>query len=88
MKVQNLNRRQAQYVLYLSRFNFTLKHIPGIKIEKVNKLSKKPDWKVGVENNNNNQTLIKGQLDQIGILGKLEEKKKKEEKLKRKKQRK
>jgi len=45
--------------LYLSRFNFTLKHVPGTKIEKANRLSKRPDWKVGIKNNNNNQTLIK-----------------------------
>jgi len=33
----------------LSRFNFTLKYIPGVKIGKVDGLSKKPDWKVRVE---------------------------------------
>jgi len=38
-----------------------LKHISGTKIEKVNRLSRKPDWKVEVENNNNNQILIKKQ---------------------------
>ena len=31
MKVQKLNKRQTCYVLYLSRFNFTLKHIPETK---------------------------------------------------------
>ena len=36
-----------------------MKHIPGIKIGRTDKLSERPDWKVGVENNNNNQTLIK-----------------------------
>jgi len=29
------------------------------KIKKANKLSRRPDWKVGVENDNNNQTLMK-----------------------------
>ena len=33
----------------------------GTKMEKANKLSKRLNWKVGVENNNNNQTLIKKQ---------------------------
>jgi len=28
MKVQKLNRRQARWALYLSRFNFMLKHVP------------------------------------------------------------
>ena len=30
-------------------------------MEKADGLSKRSDWKVGVENNNNNQTLIKKQ---------------------------
>jgi len=34
----------------LSRFDFTLKHILGTKIENVDKLSRRPDWKVEVEN--------------------------------------
>jgi len=28
IKVQKLNRRQARWVLYLSKFNFTLKYVP------------------------------------------------------------
>ena len=43
MKVQKLNRRQARWVLYLSRFNFMLKHILGSKIEKADSLSRRPD---------------------------------------------
>ena len=61
MKVQKLNKRQAHWVLYLPKFAFILKHIPETKIGKTNKLSRKLDWKVGVENNNDNQTLIKEQ---------------------------
>ena len=59
MKAQKLNRRQARWILYLSRFNFTLKHITGIKIEKTDGLSKRLDWKVGIENDNINQVFIK-----------------------------
>jgi len=59
MEVQKLNRRQAHWALYLSRFNFTLKHVLGTKMGKVDGLSRRPDWKIEVENNNNNQTLIK-----------------------------
>jgi len=59
MKAQKLNRRQARWTLYLSRFNFTLKHIPGTKMEKVDRLSKRPNWKVGIEKNNKNQIFIK-----------------------------
>ena len=43
----------------MSRFDFTLKHVLGTKIEKANGLSRRLDWKVGVENNNENQKLIK-----------------------------
>ena len=59
MKAQKLNQRQAQWALYLSRFDFTLKHIPGTKIGKANGLSGRPDQKVGVENDNDNQVFIK-----------------------------
>ena len=59
MKVQNLNRKQAYYTLYLSRFDFTLKHVPETKIKKVGKLSRRPDQKVRVEKDNKNQKLIR-----------------------------
>ena len=59
MKVQKLNRKQVQWALYLSRFDFTLKHIPGTKIGKADGLSRRPDWKIGVEKDNDNQVFIK-----------------------------
>ena len=59
MKAQKLNRRQARWALYLLRFNFMLKHIPGSKIGKINSLSRRPDWKVGVERDNEDETLVK-----------------------------
>jgi len=59
MKAQKLNQKQAHWALYLSRFDFTLKHVLGTKIGKANKLSKRLDWKVGVEKDNNNQVFIK-----------------------------
>ena len=43
MKAQKLNRRQAYQALYLSRFDFTLKHVPEVKIEKANGLSRRSD---------------------------------------------
>ena len=48
-------------MLYLSIFDFILKHVPGIKIEKVDELNRRLDWKVRVEKDNENQTLIKKQ---------------------------
>jgi len=43
IKMQKLNRRQARWTLYLSRFNFTLKHILGSKMGKANSLSRRLD---------------------------------------------
>ena len=40
MKVQKLNQRQACWALYLSRFDFILKHVPGTKMRKTDGLSK------------------------------------------------
>jgi len=59
MKAQKLNRRQAQWVLYLSRFDFTLKHVPGTRMGKADGLSRKPDWKVGTDKDNENQIIVK-----------------------------
>ena len=41
------------------RFDFILKHVPDTKMEKADRLSWQLDWKVGVENDNNNQVFIK-----------------------------
>ena len=59
MKVQKLNRRQARWTLYLSRFDFVLKHVPGTKMRKADSLSRRLDWEVGVERNNENKILVK-----------------------------
>ena len=59
MKTQKLNRRQVRWALYLSRFNFMLKHVPGSKMGKADSLSRRPDWEIGVEKNNENETLVK-----------------------------
>jgi len=48
MKTQKFNRRQAHCTLYLSIFNFTLKHVPETKMKKPDELSRKLDWKVEV----------------------------------------
>ena len=59
IKAQKLNKRQACWTLYLSRFDFTLKYMLGTKMGKADGLSRRPDWKVGIEKDNENQTLIK-----------------------------
>ena len=43
----------------MSRFDTILKHVSKTRIEKVNELSRKLNLKVGIENNNENQKLIK-----------------------------
>ena len=43
MKAQKLNCKQARWTLYLSRFDFMLKYVPGSKIEKADSLSRRLD---------------------------------------------
>ena len=38
-----------------------LKYIPGSKIEKANSLSRRPDQKIGVERDNENEILVKSE---------------------------
>ena len=59
IKAQKLNRRQACWALYLSQFDFTLKHVPGRRMGKADGISRRPDWKIGVDKNNENQVIIK-----------------------------
>ena len=59
MKAQKLNQRQARWALYLSRFDFTLKHVPGTKMGKADELSRRLDWKVDIDRDNKNQVVIK-----------------------------
>ena len=59
MKAQKLNRRQARWALYLSRFDFILKHVAGSKMGKADGLSRRVDWKIGVDKDNKNQIFIK-----------------------------
>ena len=59
MKAQKLNRRQARWTLYLSRFDFVLKYILESKMRKADSLSRRPDQEVGVKRDNENETLVK-----------------------------
>ena len=43
----------------MSKFDFILKYVPGVRMEKADKLSRRIDLKVEIENNNENQKLIK-----------------------------
>jgi len=59
MKAQKLNRRQARWALYLSQFDFILKHVVGTKMGKADGLSRRADWKIGIDKDNDNQVFIK-----------------------------
>ena len=56
---QKLNHKQVRWALYLSRFNFTLKHVPEKSMGKADRLSRRPNWQEGVEKDNEDQKLIK-----------------------------
>jgi len=59
MSSQNLNCRQAHWALYLFRFDFVLKHIPGSKMGKADRLSRRSDWEKSMEEDNKERTLLK-----------------------------
>ena len=67
-----MNRKQARWVLYLLRFNFMLKHVPGSKIEKANSLSRRLDWEIGVERDNKDETLVKPEWLKVRKMEKVE----------------
>jgi hypothetical protein len=61
---QKLNRRQARWSLYLSRFDFTLSHKPGKTMLKVDSLSRRADHGRG-QNDNDNIVLLQPELFRI-----------------------
>src|ERR1700687_4103243 len=54
---QKLTRRQVHWALFLSRFNFTIIHKPGIQ-NKSDALSRRPDHKKGIANENEERILL------------------------------
>ncbi len=63
-EAQKLNRRQARWSLYLSRFDFTLTHRPGKLMKKADALSRRADHPQG-EEDNSNVTLLRPDLFRI-----------------------
>ena len=43
----------------MSQFDFTLKYMPGTRMGKADRLSRRSDWKVEVDRDNENQIFIK-----------------------------
>ena len=58
MSAKKLNRRQARWSLFLSRFDFSLHHRPGRTMGKSDALSRRPDHGTG-SGDNSNITLLK-----------------------------
>jgi hypothetical protein len=67
MTAKKLNRRQARWSLYLSRFNFTMHHRPGKQSLKPDALSRRPDHEKG-DNDNDNVILLKPDYFKIQAL--------------------
>ena len=59
MTAKKLNRQQAQWALYLSRFDFHLEHKAGSLMAKADALSRHVDLKKGIESDNKDITLLK-----------------------------
>ena len=68
MSAKKLNRHQAHWALFLSRFNFHLVHKPGSLMKKADTLSQRPDHKKGVEDDNKDITLLKPEYFRIRAL--------------------
>ena len=56
---QDLSRRQARWAQYLSRFNFVLTHIAGVKNIKADVLSRRPDYQVWDFEDNKDQIVLR-----------------------------
>ena len=68
-----MNRRQARWSLYLSRFDFALKHIAGKSMGRADSLSRRVDWAKGVERDNKNQVMLKEEWLEVRAMEQLME---------------
>ena len=68
-----MNRRQARWSLYLSRFNFALKHVAGKSMGRADSLSRRVDWAEGVERDNENQVMLKEEWLEVRAMEQLVE---------------
>ena len=73
MKAQKLNRRQARWSLYLSRFDFTLKHVAGKSMGRADSLSRRVDWVERIERDNENQVMLKKEWLEVRAMEQLVE---------------
>ena len=68
MSAKKLNRRQACWALYLSRFDFHLEHKAGSLMAKADTLSRRADLKKGIESDNKDVTLLKPEFFPVRTL--------------------
>ena len=57
-QAHKLSRRQARWALFLTRFNFILRHKPGKTMIRADPLSRRPDHEEGVDSDNQGRTLL------------------------------
>ena len=68
-----MNQRQARWSLYLSRFDFALKHIAGKSMGRADSLSRRVNWAEGVERDNENQVMLKREWIEVRAMKQLVE---------------
>jgi len=68
MEAKKLNRQQAHWALYLSRFNFKMVHRPGPTMGKADALSRRADYKEGIEHDNEDVILLKPEYFKVCTL--------------------
>ena len=68
MSTKKLNRRQARWALYLSRFDFHLEHKAGSLMAKADALSRRVDLKKEIESNNKDVMLLKSEFFRVRAL--------------------
>ena len=61
---------KARWILYLSRFDFTLKHIASKSIDRADSLSRRVDCMEGVKRDNENQVMLKKEWLEIRVIEK------------------
>ena len=60
-------------MLYLSRFDFTLKYVAGKSMGRADSLSRRVDWTEGVERDNKNQVMLKKEWLEVRAMEQLVE---------------
>ena len=68
MSAKKLNRRQARWALYLSRFDFHLEHKARSLMAKANTLLRCADLKKGIESDNKDIMLLKPEFFHVRAL--------------------